>query len=43
MSAHVARSQQYTAAMLVNVPQRFYESKRLQVYDKGSRNSLSGI
>jgi len=29
--------------MIVNMPKRFYESKRLQVYDKGGRNSLSGI
>lgn len=27
----------------MNAPKRFYESKRLQVYDKGSRNTLSGI
>ncbi len=29
--------------MIVAMPKRFYESSRLQVYDKGSRNSLSGI
>ena len=40
---NAARAQQASAAMLVNVPQRFYESKRLQVYDKGSRNSISGM
>jgi hypothetical protein len=29
--------------MLVNVQKRFYELKRLHVYDKGGRNSISGI
>ena len=29
--------------MLVNVPKRYYDLKRLHVYDKGSRNSISGI
>lgn len=43
MSVAVAKAQQGNAAMMVAVPRRFYESKRLAVYDKGSRNSLSGI
>lgn len=30
-------------AMLVNMPRRYYELKRLHVYDKGGRNSISGI
>ena len=30
-------------AMLVNVPRRNYELKRLHVYDQGGRNSISGI
>jgi NADH dehydrogenase (ubiquinone) 1 alpha subcomplex subunit 9 len=29
--------------MVVNVPKRFYELKRLHVYDQGGRNSISGI
>jgi hypothetical protein len=29
--------------MLVNAPKRFYELQRLHVYDKGGRNSISGI
>lgn len=36
-------SRQQQAAMLVGAPHRSYQSKRLQVYDKGGRNSLSGI
>ena len=30
-------------AMLVCVPKRFYELQRLHVFDKGQRNSISGI
>jgi NADH dehydrogenase (ubiquinone) 1 alpha subcomplex subunit 9 len=30
-------------AMLVNAPKRFYQLKRLHVYDQGGRNSISGI
>lgn len=29
--------------MLVSVPKRFYELQRLHVFDKGGRNSISGI
>ena len=29
--------------MLLNIPKRGYELKRLHVYDKGGRNSISGI
>ncbi len=43
MSLAAARQQQASAALMVNMPKRYYESQRLQVYDKGSRNSLSGI
>ena len=39
----VRNTQHMNAGMIVNMPKRFYESKRLQVYDKGGRNSLSGI
>ena len=40
---NLAGLHQEQAALLVNAPKRFYESKRLNVYDKGSRNTLSGI
>lgn len=43
MTAAIAKQQQQTAAMMTVGPRRYFESKRLQVYDKGSRNSLSGI
>ena len=29
--------------MLFSLPRRFYELQRLHVYDKGGRNSISGI
>ena len=29
--------------MLVNVPKRFYDMKRIHIYDQGGRNSVSGI
>ena len=29
--------------MIVNLPKRYYELKRLHVYDGGGRNSISGI
>lgn len=29
--------------MIVNTPKRYYDLKRLHVYDKGGRNSISGI
>ena len=28
---------------MVNVPRRYYDLKRLHVYDQGGRNSISGI
>ena len=34
---------QKNTAMLVNMPKRFYEEKRLHIYEQGSRNSYSGI
>ena len=40
ISAHMRFEQQ---AMLVNTPKRYYDLKRLHVYDKGGRNSISGI
>jgi hypothetical protein len=30
-------------AMIVNTPKRYYDLKRLHVYDRGGRNSISGI
>lgn len=29
--------------MLVNMPKRYYDLKRLHIYDQGGRNSISGI
>ena len=34
---------QQQQAMLVNVPRRFYELKRIHFYDQGGRNSISGV
>lgn len=32
-----------TAGMLVSLPRRYYELKRLHIYEGGGRNSVSGI
>ena len=37
------RQSNNTTAQLVALPKRFYEFKRLHVYDKGNKNSISGI
>jgi len=31
------------SAMIMGTPKRFYQLQRLHVYDKGGRNSLSGV
>ena len=32
-----------TSGMIINVPKRFYQLQRMHVYDKGGRNSVSGV
>ena len=32
-----------STAMLVNAPKRHYQLQRVHVYDKGGRNSFSGV
>ena len=37
------RSQMMNVSMLVNTPKRNYQLQRVHVYDRGGRNSISGV
>ena len=39
----IYRGHMMNSSMLVNTPQRNYQLQRLHVYDRGGRNSISGI
>lgn len=40
---HIDRSHMMNCSMLVSTPRRNYQLQRLHVYERGGRNSISGI